>query len=73
MSGRVARLWRYPRCAVPTLSHGTLPAQVDALRAPARLNRVVPVPRLARQPRVGAYALVVRPGRVENGAVVEVC
>ncbi|RKN51367.1 MOSC domain-containing protein [Micromonospora endolithica] len=61
-----------PRCAVPTLAHGTLPVQADALRVPARLNRVVPVPHLPAQPCVGAYALVVRPGWVERGAVVTV-
>jgi uncharacterized protein len=56
-----------PRCAVPTLAHGPLPRDPDALRAPARLNRVVPLPGLAAQPCVGAYAQVVRPGRVRAG------
>lgn len=56
-----------PRCAVPTLAHGDLPGDPDALRAPARLNRVVPLPGLAAQPCVGAYAQVVRPGRVRLG------
>ena len=32
-----------------------------------RLNRVVPLPGLAAQPCVGAYAQVVRPGRVRLG------
>ncbi|MEV4544477.1 MOSC domain-containing protein [Micromonospora echinaurantiaca] len=61
-----------PRCAVPTLAHGELPRQVAALRAPARLNRVAPLPQLDPQPCVGAYALVVRAGRVAQGALVEV-
>ncbi|SCL28906.1 MOSC domain-containing protein [Micromonospora inyonensis] len=56
-----------PRCAVPTLAHGDLPAEPDALRVPARLNRVAPVPHLGPLPCVGAYAQVVRPGPVEVG------
>ncbi|MEU4567735.1 MOSC domain-containing protein [Micromonospora sp. NPDC023956] len=56
-----------PRCAVPTLAHGELPADPDALRVPARLNRVAPVPQLGPLPCVGAYARVVRPGRVAVG------
>ncbi|MEH0823939.1 MOSC N-terminal beta barrel domain-containing protein [Micromonospora sp. CPCC 205714] len=61
-----------PRCAVPPLAHGTLPPDAAALRAPARLNRVVPLPALGPQPCVGAYAVVTRPGRVEVGDPVEV-
>jgi uncharacterized protein YcbX len=56
-----------PRCAVPTLAHGDLPAEPDALRVPARLNRVTPVPQLGPLPCVGAYAQVVRPGPVGVG------
>ncbi|GLY24303.1 MOSC domain-containing protein [Micromonospora sp. NBRC 101691] len=56
-----------PRCAVPTLAHGDLPAAPDALRVPARLNRVAPVPQLGPLPCVGAYAQVVHPGRIEAG------
>ncbi|MFG2058188.1 MOSC domain-containing protein [Micromonospora sp. NPDC048930] len=56
-----------PRCAVPTLAHGSLPRDPDALRAPARLNRVVPLPGLSAQPCVGAYAQVLRPGRIHTG------
>ncbi|MFC4017199.1 MOSC domain-containing protein [Micromonospora sp. GCM10011542] len=59
-----------PRCAVPTLAHGTLPRETDALRVPARLNRVEPLPGLGPQPCVGAYARVVRAGRVELGDAV---
>lgn len=61
-----------PRCAVPTLAHGSLPRQTGALRVAARLNRVAPLPELGPQPCVGAYAQVVRGGRVAQGAVVEV-
>ncbi|SCG49891.1 MOSC domain-containing protein [Micromonospora halophytica] len=60
-----------PRCAVPTLAHGPLPRDPEALRAPARLNRVVPLPGLGPQPCLGAYAAVVRPGRVTVGDRVE--
>ncbi|MEU5566967.1 MOSC domain-containing protein [Micromonospora musae] len=60
-----------PRCAVPTLAHGRLPRQPDALRAPARLNRIEPLPGLGPQPCVGAYAQVVTPGRVAVGDAVE--
>ncbi|MEU4371522.1 MOSC domain-containing protein [Micromonospora chersina] len=58
---------RTPRCAVPTLAHGRLPRDPEALRVPARLNRVVPLDGLAPQPCVGAYAQVVRAGRVRVG------
>lgn len=61
-----------PRCAVPTLAHGSLPRQTEALRVPARLNRVAPLPQLGAQPCVGAYAQVVRGGRVAQGSAVEV-
>ena len=60
-----------PRCAVPTLAHGLLPGEPEALRAPARLNRVVPLPGLGPQPCVGAYAVVARGGRVRVGDPVE--
>ncbi|MFF4894191.1 MOSC domain-containing protein [Micromonospora chersina] len=58
---------RTPRCAVPTLAHGRLPRDPEALRVPARLNRVVPLDGLAPQPCVGAYAQVVRAGLVRAG------
>lgn len=59
-----------PRCAVPTLAHGALPRDLDALRVPGRCNRVVPLPGLSAQPCVGAYAQVVRPGRIRLGDAV---
>ncbi|WP_328417398.1 MOSC domain-containing protein [Micromonospora sp. NBC_00389] len=61
-----------PRCAVPTLAHGPLPRETEALRVPARLNRIEPLPGLGPQPCVGAYARVVRPGRVAEGDPVTV-
>ncbi|WP_244317205.1 MOSC domain-containing protein [Micromonospora terminaliae] len=60
-------LARTPRCAVPTLAHGSLPRDPEALRVPARLNRVVPLDGLAPQPCMGAYAQVVRAGLVRSG------
>jgi uncharacterized protein YcbX len=56
-----------PRCAVPTLAHGDLRPDPDALRVPARHNRVEPLPGLGPQPCVGAYATVLSPGSVQCG------
>ncbi|RSN71035.1 MULTISPECIES: MOSC domain-containing protein [Actinomadura] len=56
-----------PRCSVPTLEHGALPRDTAALRAPARLNLVEPVPGLGPRPCAGVYAQVVTPGRVNAG------
>ncbi|MBM0240568.1 hypothetical protein JNW88_32135 [Micromonospora sp. ATA32] len=80
MTGALVELWRYPvksvlgepLTAVEVTADG-LPPDVDALRVPARLHRVVPLPQLGPQPCVGAYAQVVRGGRVELGDDVEVC
>jgi len=56
-----------PRCAVPTLVHGELPRDTEALRIPARHNRVEPLPGLGELPCVGAYAQVLAPGRIRRG------
>ncbi|KDN82578.1 MOSC domain-containing protein [Kitasatospora cheerisanensis] len=56
-----------PRCAVPTLAHGPLPADPEALRRPARLNRVEPLPGMSPLPCLGVYAQVLTPGTVELG------
>lgn len=58
---------RTPRCAIPTLEHGDLPRDSDALRVPAAHNRVSAMADLAPQPCVGVYAQVLRPGRVRLG------
>jgi hypothetical protein len=58
---------RTPRCAVPTLAHGGLPRNTDALRVPAALNRVAAMPDLDPQPCAGVYAQVVTPGRIAVG------
>ena len=61
---------RTPRCAIPTLEHGDLPRDVDALRVPAAHNRVSPFDGLGPQPCAGVYAQVLSPGRVRVGDTV---
>jgi uncharacterized protein YcbX len=58
---------RTPRCAVPTLAHGPLPRDVDALRVLARHNRLSPVADADPEPCAGVYAEVLNPGRVRVG------
>jgi uncharacterized protein YcbX len=58
---------RTPRCAVPTLAHGGLPRDAEALRVLARHNRVVPLPDSDPEPCAGVYAQVLRPGRIRAG------
>jgi len=58
---------RTPRCAVPTLVHGALPRDPDALRVLAHHNRVEPLDSLDPEPCAGVYAEVLRPGRIRTG------
>ena len=58
---------RTPRCAVPTLAHGVLPRDPDALRVLARHNRVEPLDSLDPEPCAGVYAEVLRPGHIRTG------
>jgi uncharacterized protein len=58
---------RTPRCAVPTLAHGDLARNPDALRVLARHNRVEPLDSLDPEPCAGVYAEVLRPGRIRIG------
>ena len=58
---------RTPRCAVPTLVHGDLPRNTEALRVLARHNRVRPFPDSDPEPCAGVYAEVLRPGRIRAG------
>jgi len=58
---------RTPRCAIPTLEHGDLPRDTDALRVPAAHNRIRPAHDWQPGPCVGVYGQVIRPGRVELG------
>jgi uncharacterized protein YcbX len=60
-------LARTPRCAIPTLAHGDLPRDTEALRVVARHNRVRPLPDLDPEPCAGVYAQVLRPGRIRPG------
>ena len=63
---------RTPRCAVPTLAHGALPRDTEALRVLARHNRVAPLAGLDPEPCAGVYAEVLRPGRIRVGDAVRV-
>jgi uncharacterized protein len=58
---------RTPRCAVPTLEHGPLPRDADALRVLARHNRLAPVIDADPEPCAGVYAEVLSPGRIHVG------
>ena len=58
---------RTPRCAVPTLAHGGLPRDAEALRVLARHNRVRPVEVNDPEPCAGVYADVLAPGRIRVG------
>ena len=58
-----------PRCVIPGLSHGDLPADKAVLSTLARHYRVQ-VPDLGRAACFGTYADVVRPGRLETGQAV---
>ena len=58
---------RTPRCAVPTLAHGPLPRDTDALRVLARHNRLAPVADMDPEPCAGVYAEVLNPGRIRVG------
>ena len=61
---------RTPRCAVPTLAHGCLPRDTEALRVLARHNRARPFPDLDPEPCAGVYAEVLHPGRIRTGDTV---
>jgi uncharacterized protein len=54
---------RTPRCAVPTLAHGALPRDTEALRVLAGLDP---------EPCAGVYAEVLHPGRIRVGDAVRV-
>jgi uncharacterized protein YcbX len=61
-----------PRCAIPTLEHGRLPRDPDALRVPATHNRISALDGHSPQPCAGAYAQVLHPGRIKVGDPVSV-
>ena len=57
-----------PRCAVPTLRHGDLADDPEAVRVPMRDNFIpVPLEGFGSEPCVGVYATVVKGGRVSPG------
>jgi uncharacterized protein len=58
---------RTPRCAVPTLAHGPLPRNPEALRVLARHNRIQALGSLDPEPCAGVYAEVLEPGRIAAG------
>ena len=58
---------RTPRCAVPTLAHGGLPRDAEALRVLARHNRIQPLESADPEPCAGVYAEVLAPGRIQVG------
>jgi uncharacterized protein len=60
-----------PRCAVPTLAHGDLPPDKDAVRALLEINRI-PVEGFGVLPSAGVYAEVIAPGRIAIGDPVTV-
>jgi uncharacterized protein YcbX len=60
-----------PRCAVPTLRHGELPPDPDALRIPQEHNFVlVPLEGFGSAPCLGVHAVVVQGGRLSPGDTV---
>jgi uncharacterized protein len=60
-----------PRCAVPMLSHGVLPASPSAVRTVNELNRVeFPLLGPGRFPCLGVYATVLSPGHIQRGDVI---
>ena len=62
---------RTSRCAIPTLRHGALPRDPEALRVLANHNRVVPMGDSRREPCAGVYATVVNPGHVAEDDPVD--
>ena len=55
-----------PRCAVPTLSHGALPRNTEAVRKLLNENRI-PVPDFGVRPCLGVYAQVMNEGLISLG------
>jgi len=57
-----------PRCAIPTLRHGELAPDPDALRVPLHHNLIpIPLEGFGSGPCLGVYARVVTGGRVSVG------
>lgn len=56
-----------PRCSVPTLAHGDLPRDADALRVLAAYNRIAALPGRTPEPCAGVYAQVLQAGHIREG------
>jgi uncharacterized protein YcbX len=69
---RLLVIARTPRCAVPTLEHGTLPRDVAALRTLAEHNRIRPMADAPEEPCAGVYAQVLAPGGIVEGDRVQI-
>ncbi|TWP35623.1 MOSC domain-containing protein [Leekyejoonella antrihumi] len=63
---RLRGLIPIPRCAIPTLEHGSLPRSLDAVRRLLTENRV-DVPDIGLAPCAGVYAEVLTPGTIRPG------
>lgn len=61
-----------PRCAIPTLVHGSLPRDPDALRVVTRANSMPARAGRDPEPVAGVYAEVVRVGTIAEGDPVRV-
>ncbi|CAL9566863.1 hypothetical protein SUDANB105_04743 [Streptomyces sp. enrichment culture] len=59
-----------PRCAIPTMVHGNLPRDPEALRVVRRTNSMPAQPGREPEPIAGVYAEVVRVGRIAEGDAV---
>ncbi|MDH6578445.1 MOSC N-terminal beta barrel domain-containing protein [Kitasatospora sp. MAP5-34] len=68
---RIQVLIPTPRCAMPTLAHGVFPPDTHAFSLPDRFNRIEPLPGIGPLACAGAYAKVLRPGRISLGDVVK--
>ena len=55
-----------PRCSIPMLPHGVLPARTAALRVLAERNRV-DIPGFGAQPCAGVYVSVLQEGTIRKG------
>lgn len=56
-----------PRCAIPTMTHGALPRDPEALRVVRRANTIPAQPGRDPEPVAGVYAEVVRVGSIAEG------
>ena len=68
----VVRVWlARPRCVMPTLARGNLPAEPKLLRTIAQHNQV-DLGEFGHLPCAGIYADVVKPGRTRQGDQIRI-